>query len=53
MRNKKREYQKGKINKLETNNKCKNIRDLYKGIMTLRKGTNLELKLKRMRMVIC
>jgi hypothetical protein len=30
--NKKREYMKGKINKLETNNTNKNIRDLYKGI---------------------
>jgi hypothetical protein len=29
---KSREYLKGKINKLETNNKNKNIRDLYKGI---------------------
>jgi hypothetical protein len=31
-RNKKREYLKGKINELETNNKNKNIRDLYRGI---------------------
>jgi hypothetical protein len=30
-RNKKREYLKGKINELETNNKNKNIRDLYRG----------------------
>jgi hypothetical protein len=30
--NKKREYLKGKINELETNNKNKNIRDLYRGI---------------------
>jgi hypothetical protein len=31
-RNKKREYLKGKINDLETNNKNTNIRDLYRGI---------------------
>jgi hypothetical protein len=31
-RKKKREYLKGKINELETNNKNKNIRDLYRGI---------------------
>jgi hypothetical protein len=31
-RNKKREYLKSKINELETNNKNKNIRDLYRGI---------------------
>jgi hypothetical protein len=39
----KREYMKDKINVHETNNKNKNIRDLYRGIMNLRKGTNLEL----------
>jgi hypothetical protein len=37
-RNKKREYLKGKINGLETNNKNKNIRDLYRGINDFRKG---------------
>jgi hypothetical protein len=42
-RNKKREYLKGRINELETNNKNKNIRDLYRGINALTKGTNLEL----------
>jgi hypothetical protein len=31
-RNKKREYLKDKINELATNNKNKNIRDLYRGI---------------------
>jgi hypothetical protein len=31
-RKKKREYLKGKINELETNNKNKNIRDFYRGI---------------------
>jgi hypothetical protein len=37
-RNKKREYMKGKINELETNNKNKNIRDLCRGISELKKG---------------
>jgi hypothetical protein len=37
-RNKKREYLKGKINELETNNKNKNIRDLYRGINEFKKG---------------
>jgi hypothetical protein len=37
-RNKKREYMKGKINELETNNKNKNIRDLYRGINGFKKG---------------
>jgi hypothetical protein len=37
-RNKKREYLKGKINGLETNNKNKNIRDLYRGINEFKKG---------------
>jgi hypothetical protein len=38
------EYLKGKLNELETNNKNKNIRDLYRGINEfLGKGTNLEL----------
>jgi hypothetical protein len=31
-RNKKKEYLKAKINELETNNKIKNSRDLYRGI---------------------
>jgi hypothetical protein len=30
-RNKKKEYLKAKIEELETNNKIKNIRDLYRG----------------------
>jgi hypothetical protein len=34
----KREYLKGKINELETNNKNKNIKDLYKGINEFKKG---------------
>jgi hypothetical protein len=37
-RNKKREYLKGKINELETNNKNKNMRDLYRGINEFKKG---------------
>jgi hypothetical protein len=42
-RNKRREYLKDKINVLETSNKNKNIRDLYKGINEFQKITNLEL----------
>jgi hypothetical protein len=42
-RNKKREYLKGKINALGTNNKNKNIRYLYRGVNEFKKGTNLEL----------
>jgi hypothetical protein len=37
-RNKKRECLKDKFNEFETNNKNKNIRDLYKGINEFRKG---------------
>jgi hypothetical protein len=37
-RNKKREYLKGKINNLETDNKNKNIRGLYKGVNEIKKG---------------
>jgi hypothetical protein len=37
-RNKKREYLKGKINKLELNSKNKNIRDLYRDINEFKKG---------------
>jgi hypothetical protein len=37
-RNKKREYLRGKINELETNNKNKNIRDLYRVINEFKKG---------------
>jgi hypothetical protein len=37
-RNKKREYLKGKINELDTNNKNKNIRDLCRGINEFKKG---------------
>jgi hypothetical protein len=34
-KNKKREHLKDKINELKTNNKTKNIKDLYRGIMNL------------------
>jgi hypothetical protein len=37
-RNKKREYVKGKINELETNNKNKNIRNVYRGINEFKDG---------------
>jgi hypothetical protein len=37
-RKRKRKYLEGKINELETNNKNKNIRDLYRGINEFRKG---------------
>jgi hypothetical protein len=37
-RNKKREYLKGKINELDTNNKNKNITDLYRGTDEFKKG---------------
>jgi hypothetical protein len=38
LRNKEREYLKGKINMLETNNKNRSIRDLYRGIKGFKKG---------------
>jgi hypothetical protein len=44
---------KDKINELETNNKNKNIRDLYRGINEFKKVTNLELILPRMISAIC
>jgi prefoldin subunit 5 len=36
--NKEMEYLKDEINELETNNKNKNIRDLYRGINEFKKG---------------
>jgi hypothetical protein len=36
--NKKREYLKDKINELETNNKDKNIRNLYRGLNEFKEG---------------
>ena len=38
LRNKKRDYLKGKLSKIETNSKNKNIRDLYKAIKDFKKG---------------
>jgi hypothetical protein len=46
------EYLKGKINELETNNKNKSIRDLYKGINEFKKGYQPRINIMRMRMVI-
>jgi len=37
-RNKKKEYLKVKVNELETNDKIRNIRDLYRGISDFKKG---------------
>ena len=37
LRNKKRDYLKGKLNEIETKSKNKNIRDLYKGIKDFKK----------------
>jgi hypothetical protein len=42
-KNKKREYLKDKIIKIELNSKNKNIRDLYRGITEFKKVTNLKL----------
>jgi hypothetical protein len=52
-RNKKREYLRSKINKFETNNKNKNIRDLYRGINEFKKGHQPRIILSTMGMVIC
>ena len=41
--NKKKEYLKAKIDEIETKNKLKNTRDLYRGINDLRLVTSLEL----------
>ena len=38
LRNKKRDYLKGKLSEIETNSKNKNIRDLYKGIKDFKTG---------------
>jgi hypothetical protein len=51
-RKKKREYLKGKINELETNNKNENIRDLYKVTNELKKGYQPRINIIRMRRVI-
>jgi hypothetical protein len=46
-RNKKKEYLKGKINELDTNNKNKNIRDLYTGINEFKKRYQPRINIKR------
>jgi hypothetical protein len=38
LRNKKKAYMKAKIEELETNNKLKNVRDLYRGINDFKEG---------------
>jgi hypothetical protein len=45
-RNKRREYLKGKINEIETNNKNKNIRDLYRGISEFKKRYQPRINIK-------
>jgi hypothetical protein len=52
-RKKKREYLKGKINEMKTNDKNKNIRDLYRGINEFKKGYQPRINIIKMRMVIC
>jgi predicted metal-dependent hydrolase len=46
-RNKKREYLKGKINELETNNKSKNIGDFYRGINVFKKRYQLTINIMK------
>jgi hypothetical protein len=50
---KKREYLKGKINELETNNKNKNFRDLYRGINKLKKEYQPRINIIKDKIVIC
>jgi hypothetical protein len=45
VRNKKREYLKGKINEIESNSKNMNISDLYRGINEFKKGYQLRTNL--------
>jgi len=42
-RNKKKAYLRAKIEELETNSKIQNMRDLYRGISDLRRGTSLDV----------
>ena len=42
-RDKKKAYLRAKIKELETNSKIQNIRDLYRGAITLRRGTSLDV----------
>ena len=51
-RNKKKEYQKAKIEEPETNNKIKNIRDLYRSIIDFKKGYQPRTNIVRMSRVI-
>jgi hypothetical protein len=48
-RNKKKAYLRAKIEELETNSKIQNIRDLYRVISDLKKGTSLYVIELRMR----
>jgi hypothetical protein len=45
VRNEKREYLKGKFNELETNNKNKNIKDLYISINEFKKGNQARINI--------
>ena len=42
-RNKKKAYLRAKIEELESNSKIQNIRDLYRCISDLRRGTSLDV----------
>jgi hypothetical protein len=44
---------KGKINELETNNKKKNIGDLYRGINEFKNGYQPRINVIKMKMGIC
>jgi predicted thioredoxin/glutaredoxin len=52
LRNKEREYLKNRINKLESTNKTKNIRELYRGIHEFKKGYQSRTNLIRTREAI-
>jgi hypothetical protein len=52
-RNKRRKYQKYRINELAMNSKNKNNKDLCRGINQFKLSTNLEVSWGRMRMVFC
>jgi hypothetical protein len=42
-RNNTRDYLKDKINELAINNRNKNVTDVYRGMMNLRRATNIEI----------
>jgi hypothetical protein len=44
---KRKQYLKGIINKLETNNKNRNIRDLYRGISEFKKGYQPRINIEK------